>query len=306
MRRLIVLGNCVAERLGAWLFGIFQRINPALPSALRWEILYPPPVFHLSPEKLDKAARDAENCDLVLSQPLFSYGACNTDCLRAKVGERLKIFSAPNFAAYFPDVMELRPLAEPQKFDPPMEWHSKIMVGCRRAAMRIEDVETIYLNHPFFFPASMRKRLAQCWQIYAKREAGVDIGTLSETRKYYASEPLFHTFNHPGDRLMRHMLNGMLLATGLSGESAAAVLAKILFREKGADSSCWSEWGFGFNAWPIITRHHSFFSFPGREWFRVSGQKTSIGAMALAWNHYYDAHPAIYDQALSVLSRDSF
>lgn len=306
MRRLMILGNCVGERLGACLSGIFNRLNPTLAPGQRWEVVYPPPVFHLSHDELARAARTAENCDIVFSQPLFSYGDCNTDLLRERLGDRLITFSAPNFAAYFPDVIQLGPLAEPKKFEPPMEWHSKIIIQCRESGIEAGDIEKIYLNHPLFYPNAMKKRLDQCWRIYEKRETGVDIGTLAETRQYYALEPLFHTFNHPGDRLLRHLLHGMLMALGISSCDADAILARIPFQENGADSSTWSECGFGFNAWPIITRHHKLFSFPGREWFRIDGTRVDITTAAIAWNKYYDAHPAIYAQALAALPEDSF
>lgn len=306
MRRLMVLGNCVGERLGACLSGIFNMLNPAIAPEQRWEVVYPPPVFHLSPEELANAARDAENCDIVFSQPLFSFGDCNTAILREKLGCRLKTYSAPNFAAYFPDVIQLGPLAEPKKFEPPMEWHSKIIIQCRESGIDASDIEKVYLNHPLFSNNAMKKRLAQCWKIYEKRETGVEIGTLSETRQFYALEPLFHTFNHPGDRLLRHLLQGMLMALGIDSDDADAILARIPFQEKSADSSSWTSWGFGFNAWPIITRHHKLFSFPGREWFRIGGMRVDITTAAIAWNKYYDAHQAIYAQALAALPEDAF
>ena len=57
-------------------------------------------------------------------------------------------------------------------------------------------------------------------------------------------------------------------------------------------------WSFGFNSWPIITRHHRLFGFPGREWFRVAGTRVDLSTMALAWYTWYDLHPRTFAAAV--------
>lgn len=302
-RKLIVLGNCVAERLGLLLQALFRRQGEILPGlAVAWEVETVPPVHNLPDHKArEEVARKALDCDLVFSQPLFNYGPCNTGELRDALGERLHTFSAPNFEAYFPDAIDIRPLKSPEKFPPPLEWHSRIFIQARAAGLQPHEAEVIYFSHPLFQPAAMCQTLRRGWEIYERREAGVEIGTLALAREYFDKEPLFYTWNHPGDRVFRHLLQGMLQVMGISGADIEAALARIPW--KGVISSTWSDWGFGFNAWPIITRNHKFFSFQERDWFRMAGRQVDILTAAIAWYSWYDAHPDIFEQALqSVLA----
>lgn len=288
--RLIALGNCVAERLANLLEALGRIESPA-----SWEVVQVPPVFNVPREKLDAIAAKALECDIVFSQPLFHFGPCNTSALKEQLGDRLHTFSAPNFEAYFPDVMDIRPLVAPEQFPPPLEWHSRIIAQCKAGSVPVEEVPDIYVMHSLFKQASMKEAIRRALAIYERREQGVEIGTLSVVREYFAKEPLFHTWNHPGDRIFRRILNGMLHVLGWEEQKTAAALARIKWQDS---TEGWSDWGFGFNAWPIITRSHNCFSFPGREWCRISGLRIDLLTFAIAWYNYYDAHPRILAQAL--------
>lgn len=282
MRTLMVLGNCVAERLAGLLAGC-QLLRG------HWQVCPAPMIQQVSagPEADALAAR-AACCDLVFSQPLFSYGACNTGNLRSLLGERLITFSAPNFEAYFPDVLNVPGAGAEERFPPPLEWHSRIIVQCRAAGLPVEEVGDIYVNHALFRAPAMRRALDRTWEKYARREQGVALATLDLVRREYAREALFCTWNHPGDSVLAFLFTGMLRMLGCNAAAREAALREI----------CMGAWGFGFNIWPIITRHHNLFAFPGREWFCVAGERVSIETAAVGYYTYYDFHPRVFEAAL--------
>lgn len=302
MRRLIFLGNCVAERLASLLAGLLNS-----PWAQRYglprdiQVVPCSPVYwHKNdPKKLGEMGRIIEKCELVFSQPLFRFASLNTEELSHKLGERLHIFSAPNFEAYFPDVMDIRPYKEKEKFPHPLEWHSSIIAMCKGAGVRVQDVENIYLNHPLFAPVSIKEKIGESLIKYAKRETGVEIGSFEFVKNNFSKFPLFHTFNHPADPLLKHLLEGVLERLGVSHEKGNEALRHIPWQDD-AGKGKWSKWGFGFNSWPIITRNHKYFDFKGREEFRVAGKEVDIMSFAIASYHYYDEHPKIFEQALAM------
>lgn len=278
MQKVIVLGNCVAGYVQAMLqkhTGLRER----------YHLLLAPPVHGLRSEEEQAAlARGALSCQWIITQPLFRFGPCNTEALRAKLGpgQRLLTFSAPNFDAYFPDVLHVSGVPD-ERFAPPLEWHSRIILQCYLAGMSILDVEACYLHHPLFRRKAMERALEAAWKTYAVRERGVDLGTLERVRRDYACTPLFQTWQHPADELLQHMFELMLDALGLEVEAND-------YRPS-----------FGFNQWPIITRHHDLFAFQERGWFRVAEKQLTIEDAAAAYYTYYDFHPAFVAKARAAL-----
>ncbi len=330
MPTLMLLGNCVAQRL--------ERLVEACATGEGsaghgWRVLRATPVYQLSTgpspdEALAALAAQARGCDLVFSQPLFHYGPCNTEELRARLGDRLRLFAAPNFEAYFPDVLEVAP-REPARFAPPLDWHSRIFVQCRAAGLPPEESGAIYLTHPCFREKAVAAALERTWRTYERREQGLDIGTLAVARRWYRREPLFHTWNHPAERLLADLLDGILAELGMAADARGACLRRVGWnggpldagdeagerKEGGApcsavpatagngtdDDGAVPPWSFGFNSWPIITRHHRLFGFPGREWFRVAGTRVDLSTMALAWYTWYDLHPRTFAAAVDAV-----
>lgn len=286
MRALMVLGNCVAERLAGLLAG-----HEALRG--KWHVLPAPVIQRVrAGEESDALAARAARCDLVFSQPLFSYGACNTASLRPVLGERLVTFSAPNFEAYFPDVLTVPGGGAEERFPPPLEWHSRVIVQCRAAGLPLEEVSGVYLNHALFRAPAVRRALERTWEKYARREQDVTLGTLELARREYAREALFHTWNHPGESMLAHLFAGMLRVLGVN-----------ITREAALREIRNGPWSFGFNSWPVITRHHSLFAFPGRECFRVGGKEVSIEDAAAGYYTYYDFHPHVFEAALQAVKK---
>lgn len=304
MRRLIILGNCVAQRLAQLLGPILDRYNPNVPPRRRWELVPAPPVYNLpafstSPKELAGIVRQ---CDLVFTQPLFNFGALNTDALKCLPGISLHTFSAPNFDAYFPDLLHPPRMEHADNFPPPLEWHSKIFLECKAANVPVEHVEKLYPVHPVFRPSNMAKNIEKAWFVYEQREKGVEISTLETCRRFYATEPLFFTWKHPGDRIISVLLKGMLARLGLDSSEIEKGIGLIRFCERPDQPHIWSDWGFGFNAWPILNNTHKIFSFPERKFFRIAGKEIDILTAAVAWYHYYDKNPHIFSSLLQSMS----
>lgn len=300
MRRLIILGNCVAQRLASLLGTILDKFNPLVPPERRLQLVSAPPVYNLAtfattPKNL---ADLACQCDVVFTQPLFNFGPLNTASLASKAGIKLHTFSAPNFDAYFPDVVHAPSFAEAETFSPPLEWHSRIFLECKAGNVPIENVEDIYLNHPLFHAHNMARALDRSWALYEQRDQNVEIGTLELARRHYASEILFFTWKHPADRVIAYLLKEMLARLGLSSGEIENSLRHIPFRERPDKPGLWSEWGFGFNSWPVVCRHHTYFNFSPREFFRIAGKEIDILTAAIAWYNYYDQHPQIFSMML--------
>ena len=294
MQRVIVLGNCVAERLAL----LLARVCGVL--GAEWRVVQARPVFQIKERtEVDALAARALKCHLVFSQPLFSFGPCNTAELGPRVreaGNRYVTFSAPNFEAYFPDVLSVPFADDRQAFLPPLEWHSRIIAQCFASGMPEEEAARVYPVHPLFREKAVAAAIEQSLARYEKREQGVDIGSLELVRQHYAAEPLFHTWNHPAERLLLHLLDGMLETMGMTAAQRQQGLAVV------TDPAQVGDWGFGFNRWPIITRHHRLFAFDGRELFRVAGQDTSIEDTITAYYNYYRFHPKTYAAVLARLT----
>mgnify|MGYP001055764810 FL=1 len=275
-QRVIVLGNCVADRLRHML-----EAHPGFKDAYT---LTRAPMIHTqrTATQTDALAAAAAECDIILTQPLFNYGRCNTARLRAALRpeQRLHVFSAPNFEAYFPDVLHLEGKG-PYVSSTPLEWDSKIIFSCFIAGVPILDVEDIYLNHPLFHESAVRAALERTLEIYARREQGVDIGTEDFMLRNFAAHKLFHTWNHPAGSLLAVMLGRLLRVLGLPRDAGCLSLARD---------------GFGFNQWPVITRHHGVFRFEEQPWFVVAGQKFAIGDIAMAYYNFYEAHPDVVER----------
>jgi len=277
-QRVIVLGNCVAERLQCMLsqhlgFSDAFTMAPA------------PPIHALTqPEQWQALADEALSCDIIFTQPLFSFGPCNTAELRktlgqetAEAGGRLILFSSPNFEAYFPDAVLFKG-KENLRFHPILDWDSIIIFSCFCNAVPVFDVADLYCNHPLFHPVSVDQRIAAALELYLQRDQGLDIATQNHVIRNYRQTKLFHSPKHPVDALLGMMLREM---AGKLGLDSGAPLPSVD--------------GFGFNQWPVITRHHTRFAFPEQNYFILAGQQYGLEDVAMAYYNFYEFHPHVVE-----------
>ena len=271
-QKVILLGNCVAERL--------QGMLPRCPGFEREFVMVPAPMVHLLKSEAEwrTVADLALGCDIIFTQPLFSYGPCNTEALRSALdtGRQLTVFSSPNFEAYFPDAFVLRDKVD-MKLVPVFDWDSSIIFSCFMRGVSIFEVEGLYLRHPLFSADAMRATIAAGLEQYAAREKGVDLPTGGHVARHFAGEKLFHSPKHPVDSLL------LLLLEGIAGRLGLDVPAGTM-RE--ADS-------FAFNQWSVITRGHGLFRFPEQPYFVAAGQRFSIEDVAMSYYNFYEFNPHI-------------
>ena len=271
--RVCILGNCVAQRI--------QNMLPSYPGFAERYTIVELPMIHLlaTPEEWDRVAQTVLSCDVILTQPLFSYGPCNTESLRAalRAGRRFGVFASANFEAYFPDSFVARGKTG-LRFPPPFDWDSLVFFSCYVNGVSIFDVEAIYLNHPLFHEAAMKNCLSETLEKYGEREKGLDIPTFPYALRRYAGEKLFHSPRHPVDDFLRRMLADIAGWLGLEPDAPDLPVD-----------------GFGFNQWAVITRHHSFFRFPEQAYFVVAGNRVSIEDMAMTYYTFYDFHPHVVE-----------
>jgi hypothetical protein len=271
-RRVIVLGNCVADRL--------RLLLAAYPGFDGSFVMTPAPMIHTlrGPEEWRALADAALACDLVLTQPLFNFGPCNTAALREALGsERLIVFSSPDFEAYFPDAIVLRGKENP-RFAPILDWDSSIIFSCFCKGVSIFDVEALYRDHPLFHPAAVDKTIAAALERYLRREEGLDIATTGHVVRNYARAKLFHSPKHPVDDFLVMMLRDLAAALGLD---AGAPVPDVD--------------GFGFNQWPVITSRHRRFAFPEQAYFMLAGKKCGLEDAAMAYYNFYEFHPRVVE-----------
>ena len=271
----MVLGNCVAERL--------QHMLTAYPGFSEAFTMTPAPPIHTlkNPEQWHALATAALSCDILFTQPLFNFGPCNTAELRKaleespEAGRRPVLFASPNFEAYFPDAILLNG-KEKLRFDPILDWDSSIIFSCFCSGVPIFDVAGIYCNHPLFRPASVEKKIALALDSYLQREQGLDLPTTGYIIHNYRQSKLFHSPKHPADSLLGMMLRDMAAHLRLHADAPPAAID-----------------GFGFNQWPVITRHHQFFSFPEQDYFVLAGKKCGLEDVAMAYYSFYEFHPHV-------------
>ena len=277
-QRVMVLGNCVAERLQ----GMLSRY-PGFSDA--FAMAPAPPVHTLAgPEQWQVLADTALACDIIFTQPLFRFGPCNTTELRKRLGQaspetgtRLILFSSPNFEAYFPDAVLFKG-KDKLRFQPILDWDSVIIFSCFCKAVPVFDVADRYCNHPLFHPASVDQRIAAALDVYLQREQGLDIATKNHVIRTYKQSKLFHSPKHPADSVLGMMLRDMAERLGLD---SAAPLPSVD--------------GFGFNQWPVITRHHTRFTFPEQNYFILAGKQCSLEDVAMAYYNFYEFHPHVVE-----------
>lgn len=274
-RRVMVLGNCVAHRL--------QFMLAAHPGFGADHELVPAPMIHTlrDPLQWEELARVARGCDVVFSQPLFRFGPCNTEALRdALPSGTLVVMSAPNFSAYFPDVITLEGKTD-LRFDPILDWDSSIIFSCFVAGVPVFEVETIYRGHPLFRPEAVRRAVAAALEDCARRDRNVDVSVAGFIARRYAETRLFHTWKHPDTPLLEFLLAGMHDALGLPSD-----------RENLAPAA---RDGFGFNRWPVLTGH-GVFRFSEQSGFRVGGQDFRLEDVAMAYYNFYEFHPHVVER----------
>ena len=276
-KRICVLGNCVAYRLQMMLAAHAELTE-------RYALVYMPTVYEIArlPDRdteLERLARRALSCDIILSQPLFSFGPCNTRQLRDRLspGQKLLTFSAPDIGGYFPDVCWLSGKTR-LRFAPVQDWDSRIIFACYVRGVSIFEVERIYLSHPMFGPRAMLENVAASLERYAKREQGVDIPTGDYVARHYTARRLFHSGMHPADEVLALLRNRTLEALDLPPLPAETPLEVE---------------SFGFNRWPVITRAHRLFRFPGQEYFLLANVRHSIEDVAMAYYNFYEFHPHV-------------
>jgi hypothetical protein len=276
-QRVMLLGNCVAERL--------QSMLLRYPGFCEAFALSPAPAVHTTaPEQWQALADAALGCDIVFTQPLFNFGPCNTAALREtleqrppKTGTRLILFASPNFTAYFPDAVPLSG-KEKLRFKPILDWDSSIIFSCFCSGVSVFDVAGIYCDHPLFHPASADQMIAEALESYLQREQGLDVGTQGHFVRHYKQTKLLHSPRHPVDALLGMMLRDMAASLGL---------------DPGAPQP--SVDGFGFNQWPVITRRHQRFAFPEQDYFILAGKRCSLEDVAMAYYNFYEFHPHVVE-----------
>lgn len=283
-KRICVLGNCVAHRLQGML-----AANAALTE--HYTSVYMPTVHAVGrlPDRemeLERLARRALSCDVILSQPLFSFGPCDTAQLRSRLGpgQKLLTFSAPDFGAYFPDVCWLSGKTK-LRFSPVHDWDSKIFFACFVKGVSIFEVERLYLTHPMFGQKAILANMAASLERYAKREQGVDIPTGDYVARHYTKRRLFYSDKHPADEVLALLRNRALEALDLPPLPDDAPLEVE---------------SFDFNSWPVITRAHRLFRFPGQEYFLVANERRSIEDVAMAYYCFYEFHPHVVEANLQL------
>ncbi len=272
-RRVTVLGNCVAERL----WHMLARW-PGFDAAFE---MIPAPMIHLvtAPGQWSPLAKQALGCDIIFTQPLFHFGPCNTAELRGALrgGQRLILFASPDFEAYFPDVIQLTG-KENRRFDPVLDWDSAVIFSCFCRGISIFEVEDIYRNHPLFHLEAADRHIASSLETYLRREQGLDLSTKAFVIRNYSRTKLFHSPKHPVDSFLLMMLRDMADALGLDREAPAPIME-----------------GFGFNQWPVITRHHRRFAFPEQDWFALAGRRCRLEDVAMAYYNFYEFHPHVVE-----------
>ncbi len=273
-RRVMVLGNCVAERL--------CRMLAKYPGFADAFTMLPAPMIHTvtDPVRLQTLATEARACDIVFTQPLFGFGPCNTEELRKSLrpeAQRLILFSSPDFEAYFPDVIRLKG-KENLRFEPVFDWDSSIIFSCFCAGVSIFEVEEIYRNHSLFQAEAVEQVVVSALETYVRREQGLELSTKSFVLRNYAGTRLFHSPKHPVDSFLLMMLRDMAAALGLDRNAPAPAVD-----------------GFGFNSWPVITRHHGRFAFPEQDYFHIAGQRCSLEDVAMAYYNFYEFHPHVVE-----------
>ena len=277
-KRMMVLGNCVAERL--------QSMLPAYPGFREAFVMTPAPPIHTmtKPEQWQELAEAALSCDIIFTQPLFNFGPCNTAEFRKAFGQeapetggRLILFSAPNFEAYFPDAIVLKG-KENLCFNPVLDWDSIIIFSCFCSGVSIFDVEDIYCNHPLFCPVEMDQKITATLELYQQREKDLDVSTKNHVIRNYKQTKLFHSPKHPVDSLLVMMLRDMAAYLGLNPDAPPPPVD-----------------GFGFNQWPIITRRHQRFTFPEQDYFILAGKKCSLEDTIMAYYNFYEFHPHVVE-----------
>ena len=283
-KRICVLGNCVAHRLQKMLAANMALTERFLP--VDTPFIHEVARQEDGKTQLERLAALALSCDIILTQPLFNFGPCNTEQLRSRLspGQKLLTFSAPDFKAYFPDICVLS-CKTTLRFNPILDRDSRIIFACHVKGISIFDVEQIYLNHPMFEKKAMLAGLTASLERYAKREQGVDIPTGDYVARYCTTRRLFFSELHPTDEILALLRNRTLEALGLPPLSE--------------DSPLEVE-SFGFNRWPVITRSSNMFRFPGQEYYILAGVRLSIEDVAMAYYNFYQFHPHIVEANLAL------
>ena len=188
--KVLVYGNCQARPIGHFL-------NQAAPD---YEIIEVAAVHTINRNKLDVLYEKFEAADVVLSQPIGSgFGDISTDILQKKFS-KIDWFFFPSiyFGGHFPYLQYLRK-ENGTLLGPLKEYHDKRIIKGFLSQLSIENCLNFLLEENANYCAEFRiKSIEES----IGRESNLDIKVMDKVLELEKHERVFHTFNHPSNKIL--------------------------------------------------------------------------------------------------------
>lgn len=199
MMRVVVYGNCQAGPIGR----LIERAAPQL------DVVRAPPVHTIVENQIVEIEELFRTADIVLSQPIGShFGRLSSDALKALPGRREWITYPPiYFGGLFPYLHYLRKTDGSPLKGPLSDYHDLRIVKAFLSGAGHKACEELLSAQD---PAYCHKHFANAVQESRRREDILPIRIMDYVMKGIASERPFHTFNHPTNAVLWHVVTQFL------------------------------------------------------------------------------------------------
>ena len=233
--RIALVGNCQVVSLR----DLFNRV---LPEHEVVEI----EVWKLKGAQFDDAAAVAQQCDLILAQPIFSsyFGALEKESLKriaADGDKRIVFFHNLAFGGIVPDCIFVGPIGKRLK-GPTSDYHSSIVLASfLGGATESECTMALLAGHGVDLELIWKNSVNEL----ITRETFVDVPFADELVKIVVEVDSFHYFNHPMPNLIGRYGEKLIRASlGVSVDCAGVELPDLLLQ---------------YGSWPIYEWVSDFF-----------------------------------------------
>lgn len=199
MTRVVVYANCQVGPLHR----LVERAAPQL------EVVRTPPVHTVAPAGVANVQALMLSADIVLAQPIGAdFGPLASEALRSQSGAREWItFPSIYFGGYFPHLVYIRQRNRTPLRGPLLDYHDRRIITSYLAGHSVAECARLMDDRDV---VACRRHFNEAVEQSIKREATLPIRVMDYVMENVTHHRTFHTFNHPENGVMWHVVRQFL------------------------------------------------------------------------------------------------
>lgn len=199
MKRVVVYANCQVGPIHR----LIERAAPQL------EVVRTPPVHTVKPEGVAAVQALLSSANIVLAQPIGAdFGLLSSEALRSQAGSCEWItFPSIYFGGLFPHLVYLRQRNRTHLRGPLTDYHDRRIVTSYLAGHDVAECARDMADRDV---VACRRHFNEAVELSISREADLPIRVMDYVMENVALRRTFHTFNHPENGVMWHVVQQFL------------------------------------------------------------------------------------------------